>query len=79
MVKKYVEDYFCDSRGDKLAYLDMLNSKHPGYIYELYQYTTDDISSKASFYAISLFINQRSRILSEIRDHVNMSWRQLTN
>ena len=74
-----VNEYFYDSRGGKIAYLDFISKKYPGYVHELYRYASDTVGSKASFYAMSLCMNQRSQIVSEIRDSLNINRRQLNN
>ena len=74
-----VEEYFCDARGGKIVYLDYITKKHPGYVHELYRYASHTVGAKASFYAMSLCMNQRSQIVSEKRDSLIMNRRQLNN
>ena len=59
---KSVKEYFCDTRGGKIAYLDFMNKKHPGYVHELYRYASNTLGAKASFFVISLCMNQISQI-----------------
>ena len=74
-----VKEYFCDKRGGKIAFLDFTNKKHPGYVHELYRYASNTLGAKASFFAISLCMNERSQIVSETRDSFNINRRQLNN
>ena len=55
-----VKDYFCESRGGKIAYIDYISKKHLGCGHEFYRYVSDTVGLKASFHAMSLCMNERS-------------------
>ena len=72
-----VTEYFNKNSGGKLAYVDFIEEKHPGYLHELYRYATTTIGVKASFHRTAVCMNDRSRVPTESRDNINITRRQL--
>ena len=62
-----------------VSYVDIIDNNHPGYLHELYRYTTKIVGHKSSFAAITIAMNEKSSASFENRMILHLSREQVNN
>ena len=62
-----------------ISYVDIIENDHPGYLHELYRYTTKIVCHKSSFAEIAIVMNDKSSVSPENRMTLHLSREQVNS
>ena len=77
--KTSVEGYLKITVGGSLAYINFVEKIHPGYLRDLFRYSTNTIGCKASFLPIASCMNKRGHVDTDARDAISLTRHQVNN